>query len=874
MLLTSSPYGFSHLSLVTIASMTKEQINALRSAQIKAMTFDQVNALSGSQLALFSFLQIQYLTNAQVSHISVNAINRTSIANLQWICDRLTEFQVAAMSQLQFRLFDLNKLAYLNVSALSNDQLTYQTKGGKNLLEALSSSQFASLSVDVLSGLNNVQVSKLAPNCLNALTAEKLNVLHVDLVNQNQLLIKDQDGHSLFGKLTAGQINSIDQAVITKIPASVVAELTAEKLSHLSQDMIQALHVEGLSASQLEIATSSTDTLIHELTKAQIGKIDPNAISSLTPEVLAGLDNLQLSGLTGQQVSQLNDQQLQGLNTQQIQTLDASGLSQHQLHVLDSGNSLTLLDLTNSQISDLSATTVGSLINDDINSLTEVQLQQLNGSGLTYEQLLTHLVGDKSFLQILTTTQISELSSNVITALSKQDISTLTVDQIGHLTANLVAVLNSEQIASMNTDQVHALNAIGLSFDQLFYQDTTGTQILDELNPGQLLALGSFSSITHVLKSIEGKIDASTGVTQDQLDHLKTYATEIETIDGENSYESYIVNALVNGNRFNQTWTGGGELDLHIGNLTVGSSEYVFDHLVDKWIDGADNPQQAFCGVIYASNMPKYTHTDAPLFNNGTPQASDVCQGAVGDCYLLSALADVAYNNPDYIKSMIWSNGNGTYGVRFYDVDNQKPIYVTVDDELNQYAAGWGNYWSWQVTGDGAAWVSLIEKAYVEYAVIMNKHAYIDVPAQNSYSSIYGGWSNGLSAITGLGVKNYSAQSYSTVDQWDAEVNTTITVAVNNHTNVMYDSHVDTYDANGKHNLIANHIYSVLGVDSANGNLILRNPWGNRGALIANETFEASPDTLWGNGKAGAFIVSNGYLNDVHPATNTMILAA
>jgi hypothetical protein len=51
----------------------------------------------------------------------------------------------------------------------------------------------------------------------------------------------------------------------------------------------------------------------------------------------------------------------------------------------------------------------------------------------------------------------------------------------------------------------------------------------------------------------------------------------------------------------------------------------------------------------------------------GGADPSDVKQGALGDCYLLAALAAVAKTNPALIERMISDNGDGTYNVTIYE---------------------------------------------------------------------------------------------------------------------------------------------------------------------------------------------------------------
>ena len=105
-----------------------------------------------------------------------------------------------------------------------------------------------------------------------------------------------------------------------------------------------------------------------------------------------------------------------------------------------------------------------------------------------------------------------------------------------------------------------------------------------------------------------------------------------------------------------------------------------------------------------------------PLYGpSGAPTYQDVNQGYLGDCYFLSSLGEIALKDPSAIESMITSNGNGTYGVRFM-VDGQ-PDYVTVNSELPVMGAGyqWANGSTLEfANGNSDDWVALIEKAYAE----------------------------------------------------------------------------------------------------------------------------------------------------------------
>jgi hypothetical protein len=121
----------------------------------------------------------------------------------------------------------------------------------------------------------------------------------------------------------------------------------------------------------------------------------------------------------------------------------------------------------------------------------------------------------------------------------------------------------------------------------------------------------------------------------------------------------------------------------------------------------------------------------------------DVSQGALGDCYLLAAMMTIAQVDPGAIERLIRDNGDGTYDVTIYVIqDGRKtPRVVRVDDQFAfvgryseaEYAKIGDN------SGQGAnrrneIWPMLIEKAY---AVVMG-----------SYDAIQGGGTaQGLEAL-------------------------------------------------------------------------------------------------------------------------------
>jgi hypothetical protein len=65
---------------------------------------------------------------------------------------------------------------------------------------------------------------------------------------------------------------------------------------------------------------------------------------------------------------------------------------------------------------------------------------------------------------------------------------------------------------------------------------------------------------------------------------------------------------------------------------------------------------------------------------------------------------------------------------------------------------------------------------------------------------------------------------------------------------VILSSYTNATDASGRTTLVASHALSVYGVDAANGNLEIRNPWGAENGQTWDTTFEVSLSTLLSDG--------------------------
>src|SRR5262249_44932242 len=100
------------------------------------------------------------------------------------------------------------------------------------------------------------------------------------------------------------------------------------------------------------------------------------------------------------------------------------------------------------------------------------------------------------------------------------------------------------------------------------------------------------------------------------------------------------------------------------------------------------------------------------LYPSGTPTPADINQHAIGDCDGDTAMASMAYMNPDFVKTIITDNHDDTYSVAMYDPKG-KPLTVRVDNKF--LADGGGSITAATGKNDVADWATVLEKAGMKY---------------------------------------------------------------------------------------------------------------------------------------------------------------
>jgi hypothetical protein len=373
--------------------------------------------------------------------------------------------------------------------------------------------------------------------------------------------------------------------------------------------------------------------------------------------------------------------------------------------------------------------------------------------------------------------------------------------------------------------------------------------IVADLKAADVNGTVTYAGMLKLFNDLAAKL-GNTKLTSSEMVDLKLIANFLNTGMSASPYLTSIVQAIVNGNNANATWTGGGANATALGNLGVGSSATQLNELIGKWFLGTDLPSSKV-NVSGTNFTVNYSASSRALFSASGPSMSDINQGYLGDCYLLSSLAEVAKQDTSAITSMFTSNGNGTYGVRFYV--NGTARYVTVNTSLADGGTVFNN--------GSDIWASLAEKAYAQLqssgVVTGNSINY-----GNSWTTIGNGGApemaleeiTGASAITDFSASggawskvvynSYFAPTSYTTGNATSSVLSTLAADLAAGDDVILSSYTNAKDSSGKITLVADHAMSVYGYDSKTGMLEVRNPWGTEAGQTWDTNFEVSLSTL------------------------------
>ena len=190
------------------------------------------------------------------------------------------------------------------------------------------------------------------------------------------------------------------------------------------------------------------------------------------------------------------------------------------------------------------------------------------------------------------------------------------------------------------------------------------------------------------------------------------------------------------------------------GDLELTGKEQLIDSTQDEKFFQTDEPKETklMQGDREIKAVSEETVTqdqicdcrNFPLFT-AEPNADDLMQGDVGDCYLIAGLKAVVEKNPRLIKRAMKDEGS-TVAVRLYKYESREPVVVRINKSLAYkkitYLDDQGQ--KHEITTrrgcKGALWVCLFEKAYAYARPYLKDPLYQDGKAEG-FNKIAGGQS-------------------------------------------------------------------------------------------------------------------------------------
>ena len=350
----------------------------------------------------------------------------------------------------------------------------------------------------------------------------------------------------------------------------------------------------------------------------------------------------------------------------------------------------------------------------------------------------------------------------------------------------------------------------------------------------------SYSSMLTILQDA-----AVGGMTASKFSTLEALASTLDKTGGVSTtaYVQSIADSVILGNGANATWNGGSSTPVALGNLSATSSATQVGELIGEWFLGTDLPGTNVSSIGESNLNSTYKTSTNPLYGaSGAPSYLDINQGYDGDCYFLSSIAVVALEDPTGIESMITNNGNGTYGVRF-DVNGQAD-YVTVNGALPNMPSGYSyaNGSTLEFANGSVLWPELLEKAYAQLNAQPNAPHGADLnAASDSYAGISAGGAYALTEITGQSVSGFNLAPSTSASTLGSD-NTKLAAAFSSHQELLVAT-----SNNVSGNLVADHMFEVVGYNATSDMLTLHNPWGAGYSGPLAMTFNESLSALAAN---------------------------
>ncbi len=223
----------------------------------------------------------------------------------------------------------------------------------------------------------------------------------------------------------------------------------------------------------------------------------------------------------------------------------------------------------------------------------------------------------------------------------------------------------------------------------------------------------------------------------------------------------------------------------------------------DKLITDIDYWYQATLDRISQANRSAFVGALDPLV---------VRQGAVGDCWFLSAMVGLAASRPAEIVAMIKPLGNQKFEVKFPGHPSPITVETPTDGELGTFA----------FSGTNGIWATILEKAY---GTKVNKDAYL-IRDTSVTDAADGGarLSKGIGLLTGHDDDSdelFLTRISTTRTKLIAAFKAGKVVGAGINGGIIADT--------ANNGLPLGHAYTVMGYNATTDVISVRNPWGHTG---------------------------------------------
>ena len=222
--------------------------------------------------------------------------------------------------------------------------------------------------------------------------------------------------------------------------------------------------------------------------------------------------------------------------------------------------------------------------------------------------------------------------------------------------------------------------------------------------------MGNVDSVRRDLSVVKKSVDAESKKISNLAKNVQKYISELETKSAE--IQGKKEEALV------------ARRQIMAQNIQLLIEEQINGYLPEV-SEEAHHIKAKDKDIVTAERDSYVNHRDMPLFPHD-PSPSDIKQGYLGDCYMVSVLANIAKTDPDKIKEAVRDNGDGTVTVRLFQStvpkyqdyfatdakppSQMEPFYVTVDKTVPSYTAA-----------QNCLWAAMIEKAVVASGLSVSK---------------------------------------------------------------------------------------------------------------------------------------------------------